>query len=209
VERRDRTRARTWPTGASAGATASLPFGLWRRPAFLDLLRDWTHAEAGPGRLLPWLPVAFGAGIALYFAADREPIAWVAATTAVAFGVAAFLLRRSRAFAPALLIAALAAGFATVSVKAARIAHPVLAAPVFAAELKGFVEVREERERSDRFVLRLTQMEAARAPALERVRLSVKKGTAPSVGSFVTLKARLQPPLQPLRPGSYDFARDL
>ena len=41
------------------------------------------------------------------------------------------------------------------------------------------------------------------------MRLSVKKGTAPDVGSFVELKARLMPPLAPLRPGSYDFARDL
>jgi competence protein ComEC len=41
------------------------------------------------------------------------------------------------------------------------------------------------------------------------VRLSVKKGTAPAVGSFVELKARLQPPLAPLRPGSYDFGRDM
>jgi competence protein ComEC len=37
----------------------------------------------------------------------------------------------------------------------------------------------------------------------------VRKGTAPDVGSFVELKARLQPPLAPLRPGSYDFARDM
>ena len=38
---------------------------------------------------------------------------------------------------------------------------------------------------------------------------SVRKGTAPPVGAFVTLKARLNPPLAPLRPGGYDFARDL
>jgi competence protein ComEC len=37
----------------------------------------------------------------------------------------------------------------------------------------------------------------------------VRKGTAPAVGSFVELKARLQPPLAPLRPGSYDFGRDM
>jgi competence protein ComEC len=47
------------------------------------------------------------------------------------------------------------------------------------------------------------------APKLARVRLSVRKGTAPDVGSFVELKARLQPPLAPLRPGSYDFGRDM
>jgi competence protein ComEC len=39
--------------------------------------------------------------------------------------------------------------------------------------------------------------------------LSVKKGTAPDVGSFVELKARLQPPLSPPRPGSNDFGRDM
>jgi competence protein ComEC len=37
----------------------------------------------------------------------------------------------------------------------------------------------------------------------------VRKGTAPTVGSFVEVKARLQPPLAPLRPGSYDFGRDM
>ena len=37
----------------------------------------------------------------------------------------------------------------------------------------------------------------------------MRKGTAPAVGSFIELKARLQPPLAPLRPGSYDFGRDM
>jgi competence protein ComEC len=44
---------------------------------------------------------------------------------------------------------------------------------------------------------------------LERVRVSVRKGTAPAVGAFVEFKARLSPPLEPLRPGGYDFARDM
>ena len=43
----------------------------------------------------------------------------------------------------------------------------------------------------------------------QRVRLSVKRGLAPPAGSFVEVKAMLDPPLQPLAPGSYDFARDL
>jgi competence protein ComEC len=44
--------------------------------------------------------------------------------------------------------------------------------------------------------LRVATMESPRGSIrLERVRLSVKKGTAPDVGSFVELKARLQPPL--------------
>ena len=37
----------------------------------------------------------------------------------------------------------------------------------------------------------------------------MRKGTAPPVGSYVAFKARLSPPLEPLRPGGYDFARDM
>ncbi len=43
----------------------------------------------------------------------------------------------------------------------------------------------------------------------ERVRLSVRRGMAPPAGAFIETKAQLNPPRQPLRPGSYDFARDL
>src|SRR5580704_3981810 len=115
-----------------------------------------------------------------------------------------------KAFPVAVMIAAVAAGFATATWKTVRIAHGVLARPVYSVSLTGFVETRDIRERTDRFVLRVVSMDSPRAaPKLERVRLSVRKGTAPDVGSFVELKARLQPPLAPLRPGSYDFSRDL
>ena len=108
------------------------------------------------------------------------------------------------------MIAAMAAGFAVATWKTARIAHGVLARPMYSVSLSGFVETRDIRERTDRFVLRVAQMESPRGQTkLERVRLSVRKGTAPAVGSFVELKARLQPPLAPLRPGSYDFGRDM
>jgi competence protein ComEC len=166
--------------------------------------------EAGAGRLLPWVPVAFGTGIAFYFTADREPVASATAVVATALCLAAFLLRRQKVFPIAVMIAAIAAGFATATWKTARVAHGVLARPMYSVSLSGFVETRDIRERTDRFVLRVAQMESPRSQIkLERVRLSVRKGTAPAVGSFVELKARLQPPLAPLRPGSYDFGRDM
>jgi competence protein ComEC len=209
VAERGGSRAGTWPPREAVRAgIAPSGFGAWS--SLVAKLQGWVRAEAGAGRLLPWIPVAFGAGIAVYFAADREPIAWVAAATAAVLCTAAFLLRRQKAFPAAVMIAALAAGFAAATLKTARVAHGVLARPIYSVSLKGFVETREERERTDRFVLRVVQMESPRAQAkLERARLSVKKGTAPAVGSFVELKARLQPPLAPLRPGSYDFGRDM
>jgi competence protein ComEC len=202
--------AGTWPPRGATRAAGFAPsdFSAWS--SLVERLREWVRAEAGAGRMLPWVPVAFGTGIAFYFAADREPVAWVAAATAIGLCLLAYLLRRHKAFAIAVMIAAMAAGFATATWKTRLIGHGVLARPMFGVSLSGFVETRDIRERTDRFVLRVVQMESPRSQTkIERVRLSVRKGTAPAVGSFVELKARLQPPLTPMRPGSYDFGRDM
>jgi competence protein ComEC len=207
---RRRGYAGTWPPRATAqpGGYAPSGFSVW--PSLVQTLRDWVRAEAGPGRLLPWVPVAFGTGIAFYFAAEHEPVLSVAAAAGIALCAAAVFLRRQKIFPIAVMIAAVAAGFAIATWKTARVAHGVLARPMYSVALSGFVETRDIRERTDRFVLRVATMESPRGQIkLERVRLSVKKGTAPAVGSFVELKARLQPPLAPLRPGSYDFGRDM
>jgi competence protein ComEC len=117
-------------------------------------LRSWVRAEAGAGRLLPWVPVAFGTGIAFYFSADREPVASVTVVAAVVLCAAAFLLRRQKIFPIAVMIAAMSAGFAVATWKTARVAHGVLARPAYSVSLSGFVETRDIRERTDRFVLR-------------------------------------------------------
>ncbi len=164
-----------------------------------------------PGRLLPWLPVAYGLGIAVYFTAEREPAWWGAiALTAVCSGFAFLTRRRAVAYPVMLALTAAAAGFATATLKSIHVAHPILQAPAGNVEIAGYVEVREERERSDRIVVRALKFEGSRlAEKPDRVRVSVRKGTAPPVGSYVAFRARLNPPLSPLRPGGYDFARDL
>ncbi|MDB5629762.1 MAG: ComEC/Rec2-related protein, partial [Tardiphaga sp.] len=204
-----RATATTWPPRNLAQASgASKGNDLWQ--VWLARVQAWRRAEAGAGRLMPWIPIAFGTGIALYFAAEREPMAWVALVTAVALSALAFMSRRSRVFVAMVSLASIASGFAAATIKASRVAHDVLTRPIYTSSIKGFVETREERERTDRFVLRVTQMDTARGQAaLTRVRLSVKKATAPKVGQFVELKARLLPPLSALRPGAYDFSRDM
>jgi competence protein ComEC len=103
-----------------------------------------------------------------------------------------------------------AAGFATATLRTLALDHAVLGAPAYNVTLAGFVESREEREKTDRVVVRVHAIDAPRVDgSLARVRLSVKKRTAPPVGSYISLQAKLSPPLQPLRPGGYDFARDL
>ncbi len=207
--RRAQGIAGTWPPAtALAGGVAPPSSETWS--TLVGKLREWVCAEADAGRLLPWVPVAFGSGIAIYFAAGHEPLLPVVALVAIALCGVAFLLRRQKLFPLAVIFAAVAAGFAVATWKTKYVAHAVLARPLYSVSLSGFVEARDIRERTDRFVLHVTRMESTRGQTtLERVRLSVKKGTAPDVGSFVELKARLLPPLAPMRPGSYDFARDM
>jgi competence protein ComEC len=219
--RKARGRVGTWP------GTAGIA-GPWLRPLpgfagpVAAWLREWVAVEVAPGRLMPWLPVGFGLGIVVYFAADREPVWWVAAALAAGAVIAAYRLRASPVGFPAAVgCAVIAAGFATAALKSRLVEHAILLAPAYSVSVSGFVEAREERERSDRIVVRVAAMEPPPYPPLlagegregadrpERIRLTVRKGAAPAVGAFISLKARLDPPAPPFRPGGYDLARDL
>jgi competence protein ComEC len=209
-----RGRAEAWRPWIAAGGR---PAWIWPETisglarGVARQIREWAEAEVAPGRLVPWLAIAFGCGIVLYFALDQEPAPWATAVLLLATITTAILVRhRPIAFAAAVGAAVLAAGFAIATGKRALIAHPVLTAPAWNVEIGGFVEAREERERSDRLTVRVERISGPRlSEQLARVRVSVRKGTAPAVGSFVEFTARLSPPLQPLRPDGYDFARDM
>ncbi|HEX2654274.1 MAG TPA: ComEC/Rec2 family competence protein, partial [Xanthobacteraceae bacterium] len=209
-----RSRARTWP-GAADTARRPLPRWPVRLADFVqtyaNLFRSWIAAELAPGRLTPWIPVCFGSGIAIYFAANQEPLLWAALVLAAVLALGVVPARAKPIAFPVMIgVAAIAAGFATISTKTTFIEHPVLRHAVGNIEIAGWVEVREVRERTDRIVVKVHRIEGRNLhDALQRVRLSVRKGAGPAVGSFVELKARLNAPLEPLRPGGYDFSRDL
>ena len=209
-QRKAQGRVGTWPGGAGIAA----PW-LWPLPGLAGptaaRLREWAAAEVAPTRLMPWLPVGFGLGIVVYFSADREPVWWAAAILAVTAVTVACRLRASPVgFPVAIGCAAVAAGFATAALKSRLFDHTILLTSAYSVSVSGFVETREERERSDRIVVRVAAMEGARlTDRPERVRLTVRKGAAPAVGAFISLKARLNPPASPFRPGGYDLARDL
>ena len=213
-----RGRTQTWRPWGPPWA-ASEPRPTWAWPDGLTNIarhaahrtREWVVVEAGTGRLVPWLAIGFGCGILLYFGIDQEPALWAASVLfATTVAVSASLRLRPFGFSLALFAAAIAFGFATATAKRALIAHPVLWVTAWNVDVTGFVEMREERERSDRITIRVERMAGTRLhETLERIRVSVRKGTAPPVGEYVAFKARLSPPLEPLRPGGYDFARDM
>src|ERR1700682_3853442 len=102
--------AGTWPPREAVRAGGFAPSGLGAWPSLVEKLRTWIRAEAGAGRLLPWVPVAFGTGIAFSFTADQEPVAWVTAVAATGFCLAAFLLRRRKIISIAVMVHALGDG---------------------------------------------------------------------------------------------------
>src|SRR5690348_7731945 len=95
--RRAQDRAETWPVAGAAGPRrATWPAGLdefLRQTA--ARMADWAATEVAPGRLFPWLPVAFGGGIVFYFTADHEPIWPATVALALVFVIAAVRARRS------------------------------------------------------------------------------------------------------------------
>ena len=201
--------ATTWPVGGTSTAPglAGPRFGFFTATK----LRQWVAEEIAVAHFLPWLAVGYGFGVVLYFTADHEPVWWAGtALASVSAGFAVMLRRHLPGFVVALVVFSIAAGFAIATIKTALIGHPVLRYSASGVTVAGFVELKEESQHTDRFVLRVDHVDGGRMPEKpERVRLSVKRGTAPPAGSFVEAKALLDPPLQPLEPGSYDFARDL
>jgi hypothetical protein len=80
-QNRSRGRAAVWRPWGAAGRRPALAWpenlaGFARRLA--QRIREWMLAEVAPGRLVPWLAIAFGCGIVVYFTADREPELWAA-----------------------------------------------------------------------------------------------------------------------------------
>ena len=73
-----RGQAATWPPRAPAGYGPAFPW-FAGRPRFgaapFVHVRLWLAEEVAPGRLIPWLPIAFATGILVYFALPEEPSA--------------------------------------------------------------------------------------------------------------------------------------
>jgi len=185
---------------------------LWLDPHAHRVLEAFHGAlaeEAALRRPFLWLSVAAGAGVLLYFAADREPSLVLCFGLLGVTAAAAFLARRhDRAHALLLALAFVAAGFTSAAWRASRVAAPIVPR-VGVGELTGFVEEVDPRRSGVRFVLRVASAEGLPgdvAPA--RVRLTTRGDPSIAAGDFVALKARVMPPARAALPGGYDFARD-
>lgn len=176
-------------------------------------LRDWLLArlaeEAEAGRPALWLPVAVGIGVAVYFAAAREPELWAAVVAfAAALALVVAMRRRFVALGLALGLAGVAGGFLAAKTATLRAEAPLLQRTMRAEVVGRVLSVEPRQQGRRRVTLRVERfgaMDDGEGPRKVRVTLGVKPTF--SAGDRVSLTAWWRPPDGPVRPGGYDFAR--
>ncbi|THH38856.1 ComEC family competence protein [Aliishimia ponticola] len=173
------------------------------------------HLQAQRGMLLPWVPVCYGIGIAIYFAQPVEPsreFLWALAGAGLICAAIAQILRGS---ATAILLTGATFICAGVPMAGWR-AHDV-AAPVLGWRYYGPVEGRVvaiDRSASDAVRLTLDRLRMGKIPTArtpERVRISLHGDAAGSItpmpGQRIMTTAHVSPPGGPVEPGGFDFQR--
>jgi hypothetical protein len=134
------------------------------------------QSEIDERRLFLWVPVLAGAGVVIYFNADREPsLAFSLALFATLAAIAFVTRAKPAVFRVAVACCAVIAGVACGALRTARVSAPVLDR-IRIVKMTGFVEEMDYRREGARFVLRVTSAEgldAAKTPY--RVRLTTKR----------------------------------
>ena len=181
-----------------------------RRPGpsggLLDAIERWLEAERD--QLGLWVPVALGAGIALWLLLPDQT-GWLAAMAVVA-GVALLgvLIGVERRIGRAVSIAGLAAliGIVAIWMRADWVASPRIDRPMV-VEVSGTIEAIERLPARD--LVRLT-IATDKGLLPRRIRLNVDEADLPPTipgGARISVRARLMPPAPAAVPGGYDFAR--
>ena len=159
-----------------------------------------------------WLPVFFGAGIAIYFTLTIEPPLWWGATAAAVGVLLALALRRHGAWCEAVLaLAALAAGFGLMRETTSERQAPMLQRQLGPIPLTGRVVDIDQVEKGWRIVVAadpLPGLDAGDQP--RRVRVHIPQASDElNPGDRVSLKGMLYPVPAQVLPGGRDFQREL
>jgi competence protein ComEC len=174
------------------------------------IARTLSNFMAEAGRWFLWIPVCFGLGIAVYFHLSFEPALWVAMLLIAGTLLPVWLCRAQAACLPlALVVFAVAAGFANATLRTRISAAPVLDKKTYVTARGWVEEARTGRKGWQKLLIRLATIDgrpASKTPY--RVRVSSRiKNVRLLAGDAVSFKAILMPPPDPVRPGGFDYAR--
>ena len=168
-------------------------------------------AAEGERRIL-WLPVFFGAGIALYFALTAEPPGWIGGTATLAAAALALVLRRRAGWREAAVaLAFVASGFAVM--QQARVEHgtPMLDRRIGSIAVTGRVIDIDKLDRGWRIVVApdpLPGLAANEQPRRLRIHIAASSDVL-EPGDRVSFRGRLYPAPPQVLPGGRDMQREL
>jgi competence protein ComEC len=168
------------------------------------------YAAEGERRLL-WLPVFFGAGIAVYFSLTFEPPLWLAGAATVLAGGATFALnKRPLACEAALALALFCAGFALIGETTWERQAPMLQRRLGPVSFTGRVVDIDSLDRGWRVIVApdaLPGLDPDQMPARLRVHIAASSDLL-SPGDRVSMRAVLYPVPGQILPGAHDMQRD-
>lgn len=199
------------PRGAGEGWAATLRRARIRARLHAADLREWLAATlaAEEGRIVLWLPVALGFGIALYFASPVEPSPGMAVIAALALVAAAWTLGPwPRLRVACVALAAVGIGFSAAALRANAVAAPILDQELKRTEIAGRLVALEGTDRGLRLVIEPVSITPAPRVMPERVRISYRQQADDLwPGQWIAVRAALTPPPAPVMPGAFDFGR--
>jgi competence protein ComEC len=168
-------------------------------------------------RLILWLPVLMGIGIAVYFMLPTEPKSYLGPAVFLNLASMAYITRRKRTlFVIVIALSFIALGFAAASIKTANIQANPLQKTIEDARIYGVITHVEKLDTGYRFILRPDYirdkngvvMDKSRHPAELRLK-TFYKGIALKSGMEIGFNADIFPLPLPAYPGGYDFGRQL
>lgn len=170
---------------------------------------DLLNAERG--RLVLWLPVLVGCGVAAYFALPVEPPAmWSAVCLPLLFGL--LFWGRYSLWAKPIVIAllALALGFVAADLRTELVSAPMLSRSIGPVMLEATVLSSEDTDGGGaRLLLGEIKTERALSAGIPKtIRLTLKgrmAQTPVAIGARIKVLANLMPPMEPSIPDGFDF----
>ena len=172
--------------------------------------------EAERERWVLWLPVAFGIGIAFYFALPFEPPPRILPLLLLPALTLVIVIWRqappsgklSLSTLVSLLMFLMFLGFSAAQWRTLKVDAPTIERRG-AYQLEGEVQLVEARVRGDRLVLGNLMIDDLAAESTpEKLRFSRRKAEPPLIpGDRIRVRAMLMPPSPPSEPHGFDFAR--
>ncbi|MDH3196056.1 MAG: DUF4131 domain-containing protein, partial [Hyphomicrobiales bacterium] len=183
---------------------------VWRAGDALVYWRACLIAELEDRRGFVWLPVAFGTGIALYFALPREPVLGALGVVVLATGLWAVRgWAGGRSYRLAVVLCLIAAGAASAKMRVDRLIGPQLERPMTVTFSGRVVAIDQRAGRPPRLILDAIDWPGRAAEETpRRIRISARgQSELPQIASRISLRARLGPVPGPAMPGAYDPRR--